>query len=85
MQSELDVEPTIVVETDVLGIIMQLVRAGEGVSLSLKVAADAEPGVVGIPFKKPQYLNLGMGWMRDGYLSLANQAFLDFLADEGKE
>ena len=81
MQKEMGIEANIVVETDVLGIIMQLVRAGEGVSLSLKMAADAEPGVVGVPFADPQFLDLGMGWTKEGYLSLANRAFLEFLVE----
>lgn len=76
---ELDQPINISLETDVLGMIMALVRAGDGATISLRVAAEQEPGLVAVPFSRPVYLPLGMGWRRDSYLSLANRAFLDFL------
>ncbi|WP_181389700.1 LysR family transcriptional regulator [Leucothrix pacifica] len=71
--------PDIAVETDLLGMIIQLVRAGEGVTLALQVAVDAEPGVVGVPFDTPQQLSLSLAWSKKRQLSVANQEFVSFL------
>jgi len=71
--------PDIAVETDLLGMIIQLVRAGEGVTLALQVAVDAEPGVVGVPFDTPQQLSLSLAWSKKRQLSVANQGFVSFL------
>lgn len=74
--------PDIAVETDLLGMIIQLVREGEGVTLALKVAVDAEPGVVGIPFEKARTLSLSMAWSKKRQLSVANQGFVSFLKQQ---
>jgi len=73
--------PNIAVETDLLGMIIQLVREGEGVSLALKVAVDAEADIVGIPFETPKFLSLSMAWSKKRQLSVANQAFVSFLLE----
>lgn len=79
---EAGVEPKIIAETDLLGLIMELVREGEGLSIGLRSAALAEPGIVGIPFSDPMSLRLGMAWKRNLRLSIANRAFIDFLREE---
>ncbi len=71
--------PQITMETDLLGMIIQLVRAGEGVTLGLKITAESEPGIIGIPFKNAKELSLSMAWPRKRQLSLANQSFIKFL------
>ena len=73
--------PNIAVETDLLGMIIRLVREGEGVTLALKVAVDAEAGVVGIPFEEPKSLSLSLAWSKKRQLSVANQGFVSFLKD----
>lgn len=75
-------EPKIIAETDLLGLIMELVRGGEGLSIGLRSAALAEPGIVGIPFSDPMSLRLGMAWKRNLRPSLANTAFIEFLREE---
>ena len=76
--------PKIAVETDLLGMIIRLVREGEGVTLALKVAVDAEDGVVGIPFERAESLSLSLAWSKKRQLSVANQAFVDFLREANK-
>lgn len=66
-------------ETDLLGMIIGLVRDCKRATITLRLAAEREPGLVPLPFARPIFLSLGMGWKRDGHLSLANRAFLDFL------
>ena len=71
--------PNIAMETDLLGMIIQLVRTGEGVTLGLRITAESESGIVGIPFEKEKILSLSMAWPRKRQLSVANQAFISFL------
>lgn len=80
--SSAEVEPEIILETDILRLMVNMVSAGLGVSLCLKRLVDAEEGVVGRPFSDPQNIELGIGWKRGGYLSRANQAFVDFLIQQ---
>lgn len=74
-------KPNIAVETDLLGMIIRLVREGEGVTLALKVAVDAEAGVIGIPFRETKNLSLSLAWPKKRQLSVANQGFVSFLKD----
>jgi DNA-binding transcriptional LysR family regulator len=71
--------PQIAMETDLLGMIIQLVRAGEGVTLGLNITADSESGIVGIPFEQQKVLSLSMAWPKKRQLSVANQAFISFM------
>lgn len=75
--------PQISMETDLLGMIIQLVRAGESVTLGLQITADSEAGIVGIPFEQAKVLSLSMAWPKKRQLSLANQAFIAFLQSKG--
>lgn len=75
-------QPKIYMETDLLGMIIQLVRAGEGVTLGLQITADSEPGIIGIPFEQCKALSLSMAWPKKRQLSVANQAFISFLESQ---
>jgi len=75
-------QPQIVMETDLLGMIIQLVRSGEGVTLGLQITANSEAGIVGIPFEQPKILSLSMAWPKKRKLSVANQAFIRFLNND---
>lgn len=66
-------------ETDLLGMIIGLVRDCKGATIALRSAAQREPGLVPVPFERSIFLSLGMAWKRNGHLSLANRAFLEFL------
>ena len=75
------VTPNLVMETDLLGMILGMVSAGDGVTVCLRTMAESEPGLVAIPFTEPVWLPLGLGWRRGKYLSAANRAFVDFLTE----
>lgn len=73
------VVPEIVMETDLLGMILGMVSAGDGVTIGLRAMTDSEPDLVSIPFDEPIWLSLGIAWKRGKYLSVANRTFVDFL------
>ena len=73
------IEPKIAVETDLLRLMVSLVQEDLGLGFCLRRLAEKEPELVGIPFKQPIYLELGIAWKRNQYLSKANRCFVDFL------
>ena len=75
-------EPKYAFETNLLPMILSIVRHDFGISALLKIVADYENGVVPIPFAKPIKLDIAIGWRKNGYLSIAERAFIDFLRAE---
>lgn len=68
-------------ETNLIPLIQAIVRQGFGISALLNRAIENAPDLVGIPFDTPVMLDLCIAWRRQGYLSKANQAFVDFLLE----
>lgn len=79
------VELRIALETNLLRLMTEYVAAGQGVALTLEMMADAEPALQGVPIAGTKPLELGIAWRKDRYLSLANQAFVDFLVERNAE
>ncbi|MGF1869028.1 LysR family transcriptional regulator [Photobacterium indicum] len=71
--------PKISFETNLLPMILNIVRHNFAISALLELVTEHEKGVIPIPFKQPVYLNIAMAWRRNGYLSLADRAFIDFV------
>lgn len=79
---EIDAQPRIVFETNLVPLIKQIVKQEFGVTTLLRMVVEEEPELTAIPFSEPVWLNLGIAWRRDGYLSRANRAFVDFLIEQ---
>ena len=47
----------------------------------MAMVIEDEPGLVARPFTKPVWLDLSIAWRKDGYLSQANQTFVDFVLE----
>ncbi|EAS43657.1 LysR family transcriptional regulator [Photobacterium profundum] len=76
--------PKISFETNLLPMILNIVRHNFSISALLELVTEHEKGVIPIPFKKPVYLNIAMAWRKNGYLSLADRAFIDFVKKQCK-
>lgn len=74
-----DGQVEIVLETDILRLMVEMLTRGEGVGICLRRLVEVEKGLCAIPFRKPEYIELGIGWKKGAYLSRANQALVDFL------
>ncbi|MFW1676536.1 LysR family transcriptional regulator [Pontibacter sp. JAM-7] len=79
------VEVNISFETNLLPLIKSIVRQGFGVSTLLQMVIADEPELVARPFAEPVWLDLSIAWRRDGYLSRANRAFLEFMLEQSRE
>ncbi|ANG61330.1 LysR family transcriptional regulator [Marinobacterium aestuarii] len=82
--------PNIGFETNLLPLIKSIVKQGFGISTLLAMVLRDDPELVAIPFEEPVWLDLSVAWRRQGYLSRANRAFVDFVlahsaAAEAKE
>ena len=76
------IEPVIGFETNLIPLIKSIIKQGFGISTLLAMALENDTELVDLPFTEPVWLDLCIAWRRDGYLSRANQAFVDFLLEK---
>jgi len=74
-------KPDVVLETNLFSLVRSLIREEVGVSTLLRMVVADEPNIVAVSFDPPLYLDLHIAWKENGYLSRANQAFLNFLLE----
>jgi DNA-binding transcriptional LysR family regulator len=75
------IRTNIVFETNLFSLVKSLVKRGLGVSTLLRMVAEDDQDLCAVSFDPPLYLDLMLAWKRGGYLSRANQAFVDFLME----
>lgn len=71
--------PMIGVETNLIPLIKSIVRQGFAITTLMEMVISDEPELIARPFTEPVWLDLSIAWRKEGYLSQANQAFVDFL------
>ena len=71
--------PRIILSSNQINTIKTLVSTGMGLSFLLDVIVEKEPTIVGRPLSNPLYVDIGLAWKRERYLSLASRAFIDFI------
>ncbi|WP_221798079.1 LysR family transcriptional regulator [Oceanobacter mangrovi] len=81
MAEEAGIQPEISFETNLLPLIRSIVKHGYGISTLLNMAVEDDPELVTISFDPPIILDLCLAWRKDGYLSKANRAFVDFMLE----
>jgi DNA-binding transcriptional LysR family regulator len=71
--------PHIRLSSNQLNTIKSLVANGMGISFLLDVMTEKESALVGKPLTQPVYVEIGLAWKKDRYLSLASRAFIEFI------
>ncbi|NVC95932.1 LysR family transcriptional regulator [Vibrio natriegens] len=66
-------------ETNLLPLILSIVKHEFAITALLELVTQHEKDVVGIPFNPPVTLDLALAWRKDGYLSIADRTFIDFV------
>lgn len=66
-------------ETNLLPMILSIVQHEFAITALLNLVTEHESSVVGIPFNEPVNLSLALAWRKDGYLSVADRTFIDFV------
>lgn len=73
--------PTILLSSDQIETMKGLVVKGVGICFLIEDIARKGTNYMSIPLTNPLYLNYGLAWKRDKYLSLATQALINFITD----
>lgn len=75
------VTPNIVLESNQVVTIMGLVASGVGIAFLLDMIVRDTAGIRAIPLATPIYVDVGLAWKRDRYISRAAQSFIEFSKD----
>jgi len=71
--------PKIAFETNLLPMILKIVRNDFAITALLEMVTEHEKGLVPIPFNQPIFLDIAIAWRKNGYLSVADRAFMEFV------
>ena len=77
----INVTPNIVLESGQITTIKGLVAHGVGIAFLLDFIANDTSDLCAIPLKDPIFVDIGLAWKRDRYVSKAAQAFINFCKD----
>ena len=75
------IEPNIVLESNQVVTLRGLVASGVGIAFLLDMVVEDEPGVKAIPLAEPMFVDVGLAWKKDRYISRAAKSFIDFCKD----
>ena len=75
---EAGITPNIVLESNQVVTIMGLVANGVGNAFLLDMITHDVPGIRAIPLATSVYVDVGLAWKRDRYISRAAQSFIEF-------
>lgn len=77
---EAGVQPDLRLQSNFLPLLVRMVTRGVGVTVGLRIMAEQEPGIVGLPLRPRARVPMAIARRRGRTISRANQAFLDWLA-----
>ena len=80
-QIVINVTPNIALESGQITTIKGLVAHGVGIAFLLDFIANDTDELRTIPLEEPIFVDVGLAWKRDRYVSKAAQAFIDFCKD----
>ena len=66
-------------ETNLLPMILSIVKHEYAITALLELVTDKEPDVVAVPFDPPVWLDLALAWRKEGYLSHADKTFIEYV------
>ncbi|MBU1296132.1 MAG: LysR family transcriptional regulator [Gammaproteobacteria bacterium] len=76
--------PKIGFETNLIPLIKSITQQGFGISTLLAMVIEEDDDLITRSFDPPIWLDLGIAWRKDSYLSKANRAFLEFVNEHGR-
>jgi DNA-binding transcriptional LysR family regulator len=78
-------QPHIILASSQVETIRGLVAKGVGISFLLDSIARRDNQIHCLPLADPLYIEIGLVWKKDRYLSKASQAFIDFISTVASE
>ena len=79
-----NITPNIMLESNQVITIKGLVSNGVGIAFLLDFVAEDSPGIRALPLEEPVFVDIGLAWKKDRYVSKAAQSFIDFCQDNLK-
>lgn len=76
--SALKISPRTVLESGQIVTIKGLVAHGVGIAFLLDFICEQPPDIKAVPFYEPIFVDIGLAWKKEKYVSKAAQAFIDF-------
>ena len=80
-----NITPNIVLESNQIETIKGLVSSGVGVAYLLDFIVEGTPGIKALPMSEPIFVDVGLAWKKDRYISKAAQSFIDFCKNTLKQ
>ena len=81
---EASIKPDIVLESNQIETVKGLVASNVGIAFLLDFIVDENPDIVSLPLAEPVFVDIGLAWKKDRYISRAAQSFMDFCKDSLK-
>lgn len=72
-------QPEVLFETNHVPLLIATTARGGGATTLLRLAAETAPGLVPLSFEPPLFVDAGIAWKRNAYVSFAARAFLEHL------
>ena len=76
--AEQGINPDLRMQSNFLPLLVRMVKQGLGATVGLKVMAQQEPDIVGVPLSPQVEVHMALARRRGRSISRANQAFLDW-------
>lgn len=73
-----NISPDIVLESNQIETVKGLVSSGVGLAFLLDFIVHNTPGIKVMPLAEPIFIDIGLAWKKDRYISRAAQSFIDF-------
>ncbi|TDO99593.1 LysR family transcriptional regulator [Marinomonas balearica] len=85
LAEEAGVKANIGFETNLIPLIKSITEQGFGISTMLSMVISDDDQLITRSFNPSIWLDLTIAWRKDSYLSKANQAFLEFVCEQGRD
>lgn len=73
-----NIDPNIVLESNQIETIKGLVASDVGAAFLIDVIVHDTPNIKTLPLAEPLFVDIGLAWKKDRYISRAAQSFIDF-------
>lgn len=80
-----NIKPNVVLESNQIETIKGLVGTNVGMAFLLDFVVKDTPNIKVLPFDEPIFVDVGLAWKKDRYISKAAQSFIEFCQDTLKE
>jgi DNA-binding transcriptional LysR family regulator len=77
---QLQIVPRIILSSNQIETIKGLVASGVGLSFLFDVIAQKDPAIQGIPLDNPIFVDIGLAWKKERYLTRASRALIEYIA-----